>query len=177
MTETTTNIHRVTINAPIETVWNTLVKTDEALPFFFGSVCETTDGLKPGARYRMVSANRKVAMVVGDVLRFEPPHVYAHTFTMTNIDEPPVTVTYTLSEKDGGTEFELRIDDLVPGSKLAKEMVSSQGFIAGNLKALCETGRPAFTGRMVGLLGPVFARLAKKSQAVEHWPLVGRDKM
>jgi len=32
-------VWKVTINAPIETVWNTLVKTDEVLPFFFGAVC------------------------------------------------------------------------------------------------------------------------------------------
>lgn len=171
MTTETTHINRILINAPKEVVWNTLVKTDEALPFFFGSICETRDGMRSGVKYRMVSANRKVAMVVGEVLRFEPPNVYAHTFTMTNIDEPPVTVTYTLTEKEGGTEFELRIDDLIPGGKLAKEMVGSQGFIASNLKALCETGRPAFTGRMVGLLGPIFSRLAKKSQAVENWPI------
>lgn len=170
MTETT-NINRVMIKAPREIVWNTLVKTDEALPSFFGSVCETKAGLREGANYRMVSANRKVAMVVGEVLRFEPPHVYSHTFTMTNIDEPPVTVTYTLVEKDGGTEFELRIDNLVPGSKLAKEMVSSQGFIASNLKSICERGKPAITGRMVGVLGPVFTRFAKKTQAIENWPL------
>lgn len=167
----TTHVNRVLINAPIETVWNTLVKTDDALPFFFGSICETKDGLRPGARYRMVSANRKVAMVVGEVLRFEPPHVYAHTFSMTNIEEAPVKVTYTLTEKDGGTEFELRIDDLVPGSRLAKQMVGSQGFIANNLKILCETGRPAFSGRMVGLLGPLMAALSKTSQAAGKWPL------
>jgi uncharacterized protein YndB with AHSA1/START domain len=161
----------VAINAPLETVWNTLVKTDEALPFFFGSICETKDGMRAGVNYRMVSANRKVAMVVGEVLRFEPPYVYAHAFTMTNIDEPPVTVTYTLSETSEGTQFELRIDDMVPGSKLAKEMKSSQGFITSNLKALCETGKPAFTGRMVGLLGPIFTRFAKASQNVAHWPL------
>lgn len=171
MTPGTTNINRIQIDAPIDTVWKTLVQTDEALPFFFGAVCETSDGMREGTKYRMVSANRKVAMVVGEVLRFEPPHVYAHTFTMTNIDEPPVTVTYTLTEKEGGTEFELRIDGLVPGSKLAKQMTSSQGFIASNLKAMCETGKPVFSGRMVGLLGPVFTRLAKKSQAVENWPL------
>ena len=171
MSDATTNVNRVLINAPIETVWNTLVKTDEALPFFFGGICQTADGLKPGARYRMVSGNHKVAMVVGEVLRFEPPHVYAHTFSMTDKDDAPVTVTYTLTEKDGGTEFELRITNLVPGSKLAKDMVSSQGFIAKNLKSICETGKPAFSGRMVGLLGPLFARLAKKKQAVENWPL------
>ncbi|MEL7281799.1 MAG: SRPBCC domain-containing protein [Pseudomonadota bacterium] len=171
MTSENTHINRVLINAPQEVVWSTLVKTDESLPFFFGSICQTKDGLRPGARYRMVSKTGKVAMVVGEVLRFEPPHVYAHTFSMTNIDEPPVTVTYTLTEKSGGTEFELRIDNMVPGSKLAKEMVSSQGFIASNLKSLCETGRPAFTGRMVGLMSPIFMMFSKKSQAAENWPL------
>ena len=171
MTSDTTNINRVLIKASKEVVWNTLVKTDEALPFFFGGVCETKDGMRPGATYRMVSANRKVALVVGEVLRFEPPDVYSHTFSMTDIDEPPVTVTYTLTEKDGGTEFELRIDDLVPGSKLAKQMISGQSFIAANLKSICETGRPAFSGKMVGLVGPVLNLFAKKHQAIENWPL------
>ena len=171
MTSETTNINRVLINAPIETVWNTLVKTDQALPFFFGSICDTKDGLKVGERYRMISGNGKVAMVVGEVLKFEPPHVYSHTFQMTNIDDPAVIVTYTLTEKDGGTEFELRIENMIPGSKLAKNMVGSQGFIASNLKALCETGKPAFSGRMVALLGPLMARMAKKSQSIENWPL------
>jgi len=50
-------------------------------------------------------------------------------------------------------------------------MKGAQGFIAGNLKALCETGRPAFSGRMVGLLGPIFGLLAKKRQRIENWPL------
>ena len=171
MTSETTNINRVLIKASKETVWNTLVKTDEALPFFFGGVCQTKDGMRPGAKYRMVSGNRKVALVVGEVLQFDPPDVYAHTFSMTDIDEPPVTVTYTLREKDGGTEFELRIDNLVPGSKLAKQMISGQGFIAANLKSVCETGRPAFSGKMVGLLGPIFTLFAKKPQAIENWPL------
>lgn len=165
------NINRTFIQAPIETVWSTLVATDKALPFFFGSICQTEDGLKPGARYRMVHPNKKVAMVVGEVLAFDPPHIYSHSFQMTNIDEPPCKVTYELVEKDGGTQFSLTIENAIEGSKLLKEMVSAQGFIGANLKALCETGKPAFTGRMVGLLAPVFGLLAKKGQRIEHWPL------
>lgn len=164
-------INRTQINAPLDTVWSTLVATDKALPFFFGAVCETNDGLKPGHKMRMVHPNRKMAMVVGEVLRFEPPHCYAHTFQMTNIDEPPCKVTYTLAEKDGGTEFTLTIENAVEGSKLLKEMKGAQGFIASNLKALCETGRPAFSGRMVSLMAPVIPLFAKKSQNIENWPL------
>ncbi|MFK8083784.1 MAG: SRPBCC domain-containing protein [Granulosicoccus sp.] len=166
-----TNINRTHINAPIETVWSILVATDKALPFFFGSICQTKDGLKPGARYRMVHPNKKLVMVVGEVLEFDPPHRYSHTFQMTNIDEPPCRVTYELVEKDGGTEFSLTIEGAVAGGKLIKEMASSQGFIASNLKALCETGKPAITGRLVGVLSPIFGLLAKDAQKIEKWPL------
>lgn len=164
-------ITRTFINAPIETVWSTLVATDKPLPFFFGAICQTKDGLKPGAKMRMAHPNGKIAMVVGEVTAFEPPHLYAHTFQMTNIDEPPCKVTYQLTEKDGGTEFELIIDDAIEGSKLLKEMTSGQGFISANLKAVAETGKPAFSGKMVTLLGPIFGLLAKQKQRIEHWPL------
>ena len=83
------SVSRTFITAPIETVWSTLVATDTPLPFFFGAVCDTTDGLTPGAKMRMLHPNGKIAMVVGEVLEFDPPRRYAHTFQMTNIDEPP----------------------------------------------------------------------------------------
>lgn len=166
-----TNINRTFIKAPIETVWSTLVATDKALPFFFGSTCQTTDGLKAGASYRMVHPNKKLAMVVGEVITFDPPHIYSLTFQMTDIEEPPCKVTYELVEKDGGTEFSLTIENAVEGGKLFKQMASAQGFIGSNLRAFCETGRPAFTGRMVGILSPVFGLFAKKGQSIENWPL------
>lgn len=166
-----TNINRTFIKAPIDLVWSTLVATDKALPFFFGSICQTTDGLKAGAKYRMVHPNKKLAMVVGEVIAFDPPHIYSHTFQMTNIDEPPCKVTYTLVEKGNGTEFTLTIENAIEGGKLFKEMASAQGFISSNLKALCETGRPAFTGRMVAVLSPIFGLFAKKSQNINNWPL------
>jgi len=171
MNTATKSISKTFINAPVETVWAILVATDKPLPFFFGSICQTKDGLKPGASMRMVHPNEKVAMVVGEVLAFEPPHRYSHTFKMTNLSDDPCTVTYELAEKDGGTEFSLIIEDAIEGSKLHKEMLSSQGFIASNLKAMAETGKPAFTGKMVKLLGPIFGMLAKKEQRLENWPL------
>ena len=50
-------------------------------------------------------------------------------------------------------------------------MLSAQGFISSNLKSLVERGKPAFSGRMVGLLGPIFGMFAKKEQRIENWPL------
>lgn len=166
-------IHRnqTFIKAPVETVWSILVATNKPLPFFFGAVCDTRDGLTPGAALRMVTPNRKVAMVVGKVLAFEPPHLYSHTFRMTHIDEGPATVSYRLTPENGGTRFELTIENAPAGGKLEKEMLGAQGFIGSNLKALAETGRPAFSGRIVGLMGPLMALMAKRGQRIENWPL------
>lgn len=166
-------LHRTFIAAPIETVWSILVATDKPLPFFFGSVCDTADGLKTGARMRMVHPNGKIAMVVGEVLAFEPPYRYAHTFKMTNLDDDPCQVTYELREKDDGTEFDLIIEGAIEGSKLHKQMLGAQDFISSNLKRLSETGKPAFSGKMVTVMSPLVALLAKKQQRVEYWPLEG----
>lgn len=165
------SVHRTFIEAPIETVWSVLVATDKPLPFFFGSICETKDGLKPGARMRMVHPNRKIAMVVGEVLAFEPPYRYSHTFKMTNLKDDACQVTYELREKDGGTEFDLIIERAIEGSDLHKQMIGGQEFIAKNLKSIAETGKPAFSGTMVTLMGPMMGLFAKKEQRIEHWPL------
>ena len=165
------SVHRTFIEAPIQTVWSILVATDKPLPFFFGSVCDTSDGLKSGAKMRMVHPNRKIAMVVGEVLAFEPPYRYSHTFKMTNLKDDACKVTYELREKDGGTEFDLIIERAIEGSDLHKQMIGAQDFIAKNLKSLAEKGKPAFSGSMVTLMGPIVALFAKKEQRIEHWPL------
>ena len=164
------HVWKVTIKAPIETVWNTLVKTDEVLPFFFGAVCDTKDGLKVGKRMRMVSKNRKFAIVVGEVLEFAPPHRYKHTLAFTqNEGEDPAIVTYELKEIPGGTEFTLS-SEAIPGTKTAK-MVASGPFIVNNLKAIAETGRPLFSGRMVMALGPLMSLMTPKISRLENRPL------
>ena len=168
------SVHRTYIEAPIETVWSILVATDKPLPFFFGSICDTADGLKPGAQMRMVHPNRKIAMVVGEVLAFEPPYRYSHTFKMTNLKDDPCQVTYELREKDGGTEFDLIIEGAIEGSDLHKQMIGAQDFISKNLKSLSEKGKPAFSGTMVTLMSPIVALMAKKEQRIEHWPLESR---
>ncbi|MEZ6031178.1 MAG: SRPBCC domain-containing protein [Hyphomonadaceae bacterium] len=165
-------VYKVVINAPIETVWNTLVKTDEVLPFFFGSVCETKDGLKPGRKMRMATADRKFVGVVGEVLEFSPPHRYSHTMAFTHfVGEPPSTVTYELKEVPGGTEFSLITSNVPAGTKSEKSMAQGGPFIVQNLKKLVETGKPAFSGRMVMMLSPMMGMMTPKVCRIQNWPL------
>jgi uncharacterized protein YndB with AHSA1/START domain len=165
-------VYKVVINAPVEVVWNTLVKTDEVLPFFFGSVCETKDGLKPGRKMRMVTPDRKIAAVVGEVLEFSPPHRYSHTMAFTQyVGEAPATVTYELKEVPGGTEFSLITTNVPAGTKTEKSMAQGGSFIVQNLKSLVETGKPAFSGKMVMMLNPLMGMMTPRVCKIENWPL------
>ena len=165
-------VYRVLIKAPIETVWNTLVKTDDVLPFFFGAVCEVEDGqLAAGKRMRMVTPNRKYASVVGEVTEFSPPHRYAHTFKFTQWDDDYCTVTYDLKETPEGVEFSLITTGVPAGTKTDKSMAQGGPFITQNFKSLVEKGRPAFSGRMVMMLGPLMGMLTPSASKIENWPL------
>jgi len=163
-------VWKVTINAPIETVWNTLVKTDEVLPFFFGAVCQTKDGLRPGRKMRMASKDGKFAVVFGEVKEFNPPHCYSHTMSFTqNEGEDPAFTTYDLKEVAGGTEFTLTTE-CIPGTKTGK-MVASGGYIVDNLKLIVETGKPNLMANMIMAMGPLMGFMTPKICRIENWPL------
>lgn len=162
-------VYRVRINAPIETVWRTLVKTDEALPFFFGAVCKTRNGLNAGEPMAMRTKNGKFTSVVGKVLEFSPPHRYAHTLKFTNLDDAPVTVEYDLKEVDGGVDFTLTTLGAIPGSKTAGSMAQGGPYIVKTLKNIAETGRPGLGATlMLGMIG-LMAPFTPKQCASENW--------
>lgn len=162
-------IWRVTIDAPIETVWNTIVATDTVLPHLFGAVCDAPDGLAPGRTFRMMSRNGRMVTVVAEVLDFSPPHRFSHTIHFTqNAGEVPGRTTYELREVGSGTELTL-ISEAVPGSKTAR-MGRSGPFIVANLKRLAETGRPTPLGAVITALAPLMARLMPARSRADHWP-------
>jgi uncharacterized protein YndB with AHSA1/START domain len=160
---------RVLIRAPIHKVWAELTRTDSVLPFFFNSVCKTP-GLEVGAPIRMVSKDGKYAGVVGDVVEFEPPYRYAHTFRFTSLDDPVCTVRYVLKEVEGGTEFTLINEGVPAGTKSEKYMTSGGRFITNNLKALVETGKPTLGGRFALWMMGLTSAFTPKQCRAELWP-------
>lgn len=160
---------QVSIAAPIKAVWSQLVKTDEALPFLFGAVCQTESGLAVGRPMRMVSKDGKYVIAFGEVLDLTAPTRFSHAITFAMApDEAPGITTYELREVPGGTEVTL-ISEVIPGTETAK-MGNSGKFIANNLKAQLETGKPTFGGRMVALLSPLAAMFTPRSCRVSNWP-------
>lgn len=160
----------VVIRAPIHKVWAELTRTDTVLPFFFNGVCKTP-GLAVDAPIRMRSKDGKYTSVVGEVLEFDPPYRYAHTFKFTNLDDPPCIVRYILKEIEDGTEFTLINENVPKGTKTEKYMTSGGTFITQNLKALVETGKVTFGARMLLLIIAMSAPFTPKQCKSENWPM------
>ena len=170
MTEREKVIFKVFIKGSIEDVWREITKTSEPQGAFFNMQLHTS-GLEPGGQIRMRSANGKYTGVVGEVLEFDPPHRYSHTLRFTQYEDPPSTITYELKEVPGGVEFVLIADEMPVGTKTAKEMKRGGDMIVKTLKAIVETGRPAFGTRLLYGLFKVMEPFSPKKSLTKNWPL------
>jgi len=168
MEERVKEVFRVHIRGRIEDVWREITKTDEVQKVMFNMKLDST--LEPGAPVRMRSPDGKYTAVVGEVVELDPPRRYAHTFRFTQLDDPPCLVTYDLVEKEGGVEFTLTCDRLVPGSKTAKQMKQGGGMIVRNLKAIVETGKLPFGTRVLYAFFKLMTPLTPKKCRSENWP-------
>jgi uncharacterized protein YndB with AHSA1/START domain len=163
-------VFKIQIAAKVADVWKEITRTDRPIPAFFNMRMHTT-GLKTGAPMQMRTISGKYAGVVGEVLEFDPPRRFAHTFKFTNLNDPPCKVIYELREAGGGCEFTMILEDLPVGTKTAKQMKQGATMILNTLKAVMETGRPSFGTRMLFGIFRLTEPLSPKSMRVENWPL------
>lgn len=170
MSEKEKVIFKVTIAAPIEQVWDRLTNTHDVLPFFFNSRIDT-HGLKPGAPFRMRTTNGKYTGVIGEVLEWDPPHRYSHTFKFTQLDDAPCIVTYDLKAIQEGTEFTLTASEIPSQTKTAKYMKQGGDFIVTTLKAVVE-GKPLpFNSKFILWMCAMTEPFTPKKARSENWPL------
>lgn len=161
---------KIQIAAPVADVWAEITRTDRAIPAFFNMRMHTP-GLAVGAPMQMRTKSGKYAGVVGEVLEFDPPRRFAHTFKFTNLDDPPCKVIYELREAGDGCEFTMFLEDLPVGTKTAKQMKQGATMILNTLKSVMETGRPSFGTRMLFGIFRLMEPLSPKSMRVDNWPL------
>jgi len=164
------SVSTIFIKGSIDAVWNEITKTGEAQKCFFNNVMHTT-GLRPGATIQMRSISNKYVAVVGEVLEINPPHHFSHTFKFTGYDDPHCKVTYKLKEVDGGVEFTLISEDMLEGSKTAKQMTSGGEMIAKSLKAIVEDGRPPLSVRLIHRMIALMEFSTPAKCKVEKWPM------
>jgi uncharacterized protein YndB with AHSA1/START domain len=161
---------RIVIQGSLEDVWREITRTDRPIACFFNSRMDTRR-LAAGSKLAMRTPDGKYTGVVGEILECSPPRRFAHTFRFTAYDDPPCKVTYELEPVAGGVQFTLTIEDLEPGTKTAKGMLQGGPMIVNTLKAVIETGRPAFGTRLLLGLFRVMQPLTPKRCRSENWPV------
>jgi uncharacterized protein YndB with AHSA1/START domain len=168
--ETKRLVAKIFIAGSIDDVWNEITKTDELQGAMFNMRLHT-DGLKMGGHIRMRTDDGKYTGVVGEILAWDPPHRYGHTFKFTNYDDPPCYVFYDLKEVEGGVEFTLTAEGVPVGTKTAKQMEGGARFIVKNLKAIVETGRAPLGTRILYRFFKLMGPFSPASTRSENWPL------
>ena len=163
-------IFKVFIRGTMDSVWREITKTDELQKCMFNMRLET-DGLRPGGQIRMRSPSGKNTGVVGEIIEFQPPHRYVHTFRFTQFDDPPCTVIHELQEVPGGVEYTLTHENLPAGTRTARQMNQGGRMICNTLKAVVEQGRPTFGVRLLHVLFKILDPLTPKKCRSENWPL------
>ncbi len=163
-------VAKIFIRGPIEAIWNEITKTDELQGAMFNMQLHT-NGLRLGGHIHMRTASGRYTGVVGEILEYDPPRRYAHTFRFTRYDDPPCTITYDLTEVDGGVEFVLTADDVPTGTKTAKQLEGGGKFIATSMKSIVETGRPPLGVRLLFVLFKLLEPFSPTKIRAVNWPL------
>jgi uncharacterized protein YndB with AHSA1/START domain len=164
-------VFRIVVKADIQRVWRELTKSGEAQGAIFNAWLHTRGGLVPGAAMQMKTGSGRHTLVVGEVVECDPPHRFVHTHRFTQYDDPVCQVAYDLEPVAGGVQVTLRVTGLAEGSKSAKDMASGGTMIVNTLKAICETGRPALSTRLMHLMFKHMEFVLPARTKSEHWPL------
>lgn len=163
-------LSKIVIAGSQQAVWRELTKQGEPQAAVFNAWLHA-QSLLPGQRMQMRTASGGKVIVVGEVLAFEPPKRFAHSFRFTQYDDPPCTVIYELHPVEGGIEVSLIVENLPVGTRTAKSMESGSRSILDTLKRVVETGRPAFGTRLMYALFDRLEFVLPKRCDAAHWPL------
>ena len=157
----------IDIHVPVETVWNEITKTGGIQRALYNTVMETA--LRPGARLRYYSPDKKRVFVVGEVIEVDPPRVFKHTYHFTmNGFEPPTTVTWELQQIANGTRVTVTHEGFTPAHKKVDKQVAGWKEILGLLKHELETGNVPFKTRMIyGMMDMTMWMLPKSTKVEE----------
>ena len=168
MAELQTKVFKIRIRGSVDDVWREITKTNEVQGVMFNMKLDST--LKVGERAHYLSPDGKYTGIVGEVLEFEPPHRYAHSFRFTNYEEPGCNVLHEVEEVgDGQVEYRMTCTEMVADTKTTKQMTRGGDMIAKNLKTIVETGKLPFGTRVLYGIFALTAPFSPKKTLTENW--------
>lgn len=152
------------IAVPVRRVWDEITKTGRVQKSLYNTVLDTE--LRPGAKLRYYSPNRKRVFIVGEIVEVIPPHTFSHTYQMLiNGVEPPTLVTWTLEEENQGTRVTIRHSGYTAAHKAPEKVAGGWRQILGFLKAELETGDVPLSAKlMYGMMSAFMFMLPKETR-------------
>ncbi|WP_212001574.1 SRPBCC domain-containing protein [Chitinophaga sp. HK235] len=126
----------ITIDAPADVVWDTLVNPEKTKQYMYG--CETVSDWKKGSEllWTMIHEGKELVAVKGVIEEIIPNELLVYTTIdpNSNIDDTSenyLKVTYRLSNKDGQTLLEVSQGDyttVAEGDRRYKEAMEAGGW-------------------------------------------------
>lgn len=163
-------VSRIVIRGRIEDVWRELTKQGEPQAAIFNAWLHA-QRLAPGAKLAMRTRDGQYTLVIGEVLDFDPPRRFAHTFRFTQYDDAPCTVIYELKPVTDGVEVSLIVENMPAGTRTARDMTKGSAAILNTLKAVVEDGRPSFGTRVMYWMMDRMSFVLPKRCRTESWPM------
>jgi uncharacterized protein YndB with AHSA1/START domain len=131
----------VTIDAPVEKVWDALTKPELIKKYFFGTDTETDWKVGSPIRFSGEYQGKKYHDK-GTILAIEQNKLiqYKYWSSMSGIEDKPenyVTITYRLSGDNQKTKLEITQEN-IPDEKTKKHSEENWQMVLGNLKKMVE---------------------------------------
>ncbi|GMA21283.1 SRPBCC domain-containing protein [Arsenicicoccus piscis] len=155
MSDNTTQVFRIYIDAPAERIWEAITTSELNNQYGYGGNLEID--LRPGGTYRnfatpgMVQMGMPEVVVTGEVVEADPPHRLVLMWDPVWVEEPATRLTWEIEPTGNGSCRVTLTNDLTDAPKTA-EMVEGAGpatneggggwpWILSGLKTLLESGR------------------------------------
>lgn len=166
-------VAEIFIAGTAQDVWREITKRDEAQGGFFNAWL-TARELAPGEPMAMRDRTGAYSSVVGEILEYDPPRRFAHTFRFTQYEDAPCKVVYDIEEVEGGVLFRLTVMDVPPDTKTEKSMFAGAKLIVTSLRRIVERGSLAPGLRLAFAAAECLTPVVMPSRCrSEHWPLPG----
>ena len=165
-------VSSIVIAGSQQAIWRELTKQGEPQAAVFNAWLHA-QALVPGETIQMRTRSGNKVIVVGEVIEFDPPNRFVHSFRFTQFDDAPCIVTYELKPVQGGVEVTLIVDNLPVNTSTAKSMTRGSSQILDALKQVVETGRVKLSTRMMYAAFDRMEFMLPRRCDAAHWPLGG----
>lgn len=156
----------IDIMVPRQKVWDEITKLGRVQRSMMNTLLEAA--LRPGAKLRYYSPDKKRVFIVGKVVAVEPPRRFSHTYMFTQRAETPSLVTWELQDIPGGCRVTLTHGGWTDQVKTHKSVVAGWRMILDGLKVEMETGDLPFKTRLIyGMMSAFMFMMPKATKTAE----------